>query len=315
MVGMLTLAAFVGPYFVALAAFSLLVSRSGFYWLVALGTCVLILWSPWLISEESPLLRFLASISGAMLALKVIDISVEVRSRRKVTLRDYFDFITNPFTLVRRALPNERRPPPKENLLRLLASSTSCAAAIAVLVGLFKVDWSNLPFLLEHAGKVTALMLAIDSGLAAAAAMWRLGGGTARDFMDRPFAAHTPADFWRRYNRNVQQFFWQDVFSGSRSRRAPLFAMLLVFGLSAILHELVFYAAVGRVQGYQIAFFAIQGLAATLTARVKVKGMLLVPWVAGTMTFNLLTSVVFFASIHSVTPFYSRGLPGWLQGW
>jgi hypothetical protein len=133
--------------------------------------------------------------------------------------------------------------------------------------------------------------------------------------MDRPFTARTPADFWRRYNRNVQQFFWHDVFSGRSTRRAPILAMLLVFCLSALLHELLFYAAVGRVQGYQIAFFAIQGIAATLTARVKVKGRFLVPWVAGTLTFNLLTSVVFFASIHSIAPFYSRRLPVWLQGW
>ena len=91
--------------------------------------------------------------------------------------------------------------------------------------------------------------------------------------------------------------------------------MLLVFAVSALLHELIFRAAVGRVQGYQTAFFAVQGLAAALTARVKVKGWLTIPWIAATLVFNLASSVLFFASIHAVVPFYSHGLPEWLRGW
>ncbi len=261
------------------------------------------------------MLRFLASISATMLALKVIDFSLDLRQRRPVTWREYVEFISNPFTLVRRSLANERRPSPKENLRRLVLGTITCALAIALLMILFRLDWSNVPFLVEHVGKVTTLMLTITSGLSGAAAMWRLGGGTARDFMDRPFVARTPADFWRRYNRNVQQFFWQNIFIGNRSRQAPIRTMIIVFGLSALLHELLFYPAVGRLQGYQLVFFALHGLAAASTAHVKVRGRLVVPWIAATMIFNLLTSVLFFASIHSLTPFYSRGLPAWLQGW
>ena len=158
-------------------------------------------------------------------------------------------------------------------------------------------------------------MLSITFGLAAATALWRLCGGTARDYMDTPLAARTPAEFWRRYNRNMQQFFWHDIFKTSGGRRAPIRTMVLVFALSALLHELIFLAAIGRVQGYQTAFFAVQGLAAALTARVRVKGLLAIPWIVGTLFFNLLSSVLFFASIHGVVPFYSRGLPHWLQGW
>ena len=312
---MLILTGFLAPYFVAFAAFPLLVGRIAFPWIVPFGACLLIVSSAWIIPAEFPMLRFLASISAAMLALKVIDVSLDLKKQRTVTWQEYVDFLSNPFTLVRRSLSIERRPSPKENLLGLLGGSTNCAVAIAVLIGLFRLDWSNVPFLVEHIAKVTALMLAIASGLAGAAAIWRLCGGTARDFMDRPFVARTPAEFWRRYNRNVQQFFWQNVFNGNRSLRKPIRTMILVFGLSALLHEFLFYAAVGRLQGYQIAFFAMQGIAAASTARIKVRGKLAPPWMAATMAFNLLTSVLFFASIHSVAPFYSRGLPEWLQGW
>jgi hypothetical protein len=40
-----------------------------------------------------------------------------------------------------------------------------------------------------------------------------------------------------------------------------------------------------------------------------------VPWLAATLCFNLVSSVLFFASVNGLVPFYSRGLPGWLQGW
>ena len=115
-------------------------------------------------------------------------------------------------------------------------------------------------------------MLTIISGLTALAALWRLSGGSARDYMDRPFSARTPAEFWRRYNRNMQQFFWQDIFKASGGFRAPIRTTLLVFALSALMHELIFSVAIGRVQGYQTAFFAVQGVAAALTARIKVRG-------------------------------------------
>lgn len=315
MIHLLTLAGFLTPYFVAFAAFPLLLGRIAFPRITSFGACLLVAWSPWFIPAEFPMLRFLASITAAMVTLKVIDVSLDIRQRRMVTWQEYVDFLSNPFTLVRRSLANECRPSPKENLLRLLGSSSGCVVAIALLIGLFRIDWSSFHFLVEHIAKVTALMLAITTGLTGAATLWRLGGGIARDYMDRPFVARTPAEFWRRYNRNVQQFFLQNVFNGCRSRRAPLRTMLLIFGLSALLHELIFYAAIGRVQGYQTAFFALQGLAAASTARVKVRDKLVVPWAVGTMVFNLLTSVLFFASIHGVTPFYSRGLPVWLQGW
>lgn len=312
---MLTIAGFLTPYFVAVVAYPLLVRRSAFLLIETLGACLLIVVSPWLIPAEFSMLRFLASISAAMLTLKVIDVSLDLKQQRKVTWQDYIGFLFNPFTLVRRSLSNEGRPFAQENLRGLLRASIGCTVTLFILWGLFRLDWSNVPFLVEHAGKVTALMLAIACGLSSAAAIWRLFGGTARDFMDKPFIAKTPAEFWRRYNRNVQQFFWLNVFSDKCARRRPIRTMIFVFGLSALLHEWIFLAAVGALQGYQTTFFALQGLAAASTARIKVRGKFVVPCVVGTLAFNLLTSVLFFASVHSVTPFYSQGLPVWLLGW
>ena len=304
---------FLAPYLIAVAVFPLLLRRGRSAQVAAAVACILIVATPWLIPADAALLRFLASISAAILAIKVIDAARDVQQGRAPAWRAYIDFLANPFTHVRRCLPHEPQPPQRQNLLTVLAASGACAIATALLAALFGIDWSGVPFLVEHMSKATALMLAIAYALTAGAALWRLGGGQARDFMDRPFAACTPADFWRRYNRNVHQFFLQDVFNGRRSRRAPIQTMVLVFVLSAILHEYIFLAAVGQVQGYQTAFFAMQGLAAVATARVKVRGWRRVPWTAVTLAFNMLSSVLFFASIHAVVPFYARGLPHWLS--
>ena len=312
---MLVFFGFLAPYFIAVAAFLILSKCGRLPWGILISSCLLIVMTPWFVPAGDPLLRFLASISAAVVAIKVIDFSLDVRHRSTPTWREYFDFLTNPFVLVRRCLALERRPNLHENLMSLAGGSLGCTTGLALLFGLFSVDWSSLHFLAEHVSKVVAFMLTVTSGLTAATALWRLCGGTARDYMDRPFIARTPAEFWRRYNRNMQQFFWQDIFRKHGGRRAPIRTMLIVFAVSALLHELIFSAAVGRVQGYQTAFFALQGLAAALTARVKVKGWLAIPWIAGTLVFNLASSMLFFASIHQVVPFYSQGLPEWLQGW
>jgi MBOAT, membrane-bound O-acyltransferase family len=311
---MLILAGFLAPYLVAFAAFPLLARRTVRRWIVPVGACPLIIAAPWLIPAESQMLRFLAAISAAILAMKVIDVAVEARHQRTLGWKEYVDFVTNPFTCVRRCLAQERVPPSRENLLSLLVGLAGCAGGVALLLGLFTVDWLRWGFLVEHVSKVLALMLAISCGLSAAAAAWRMTGGVARDFMNKPFAATTPAEFWRRYNRNVQQFFWQDIFKNSGARRAPVLMMLAVFALSALLHEFIFFTAIGRVQGYQTAFFMLQGLAAVMTARVKVRGWPAAPCIAATLIFNLVSSVLFFASLHAVVPFYSQELPAWLRG-
>jgi hypothetical protein len=113
----------------------------------------------------------------------------------------------------------------------------------------------------------------------------------------------------------MHQFFLKDVLVSAGGLRHPARATLVVFGLSALIHEYLFSIAIGRVQGYQTAFFLLQGFAVAATARVKARGRTAVPWVAATLGFNLVSSVLFFASVNGLVPFYSRELPAWLAGW
>jgi hypothetical protein len=282
---------------------------------VFLAVCCSVLLFPLLVPLDRHLLRFFASLAAITVVVKLYDLHLESLSGSRPSLGPFASFLGNPFSLVRRRLAEETRPTARADLLRLCRGALGLAAGIGLLIGLFRVDWEGYPFLVEHAGKVAAFYVAVLSGLDTGAALWRLSGGWARDYMANPFAARTPADFWRRYNRPMQQFFWEDVFKPAGGLRAPLRTTLMVFVASAALHEYVFGIALGRVQGYQTAFFLLQGVAVAATARVKVRGWKAAPWVAGTLGFNLASSVLFFASINSLVPFYSRGLPVWLGGW
>jgi hypothetical protein len=209
----------------------------------------------------------------------------------------------------------EPRPSVRTDLVRLAGQAVGLVAGIFLLRALFGIDWDGYPFLVEHGSKVVAFFLAVFSGLALAAALWRLLGGMARDYMANPLAASTPGEFWRRYNRNMHQFFLKDVFVSAGGLRAPVRATLLVFILSAVIHEYLFSIAIGRVQGYQTAFFLIQGVAVAATARIKGSGRGAILWIVATLAFNLVTSVLFFASMNELVPFYAHGLPAWLRGW
>lgn len=306
--------AIVVPYLLAILCFPLVVRKGWPGQLALIALCLPIAMSPCLVPAGKPLPRFIAAAIAVVIVVKLFDVRHEARRGTEPNWSTFVTFLVNPFVHVRRCLPMEPRPSARTDLIRLAGATIGLVAGIVLLRALFGVDWDGRSFLAEHGSKVVAFLLAVFSGLAVAAALWRLLGGMARDYMDNPLAARTPADFWRRYNRNMYQFFWKDVFVSAGGLRAPVRATLIVFVLSAMMHEYIFSIAIGRVQGYQTAFFLLQGVAVAATASIKVRGRGAVLWVAATLAFNLVTSVLFFASMHELVPFYAHGLPAWLGG-
>jgi hypothetical protein len=278
--------------------------------LVLVVVCLAILLTPLLMSPDRSIARVLASICAVALCAKAYDAHVGLDRGFRPNFWSYVVYLPNPATLVLRKLDREPRPSRSENLARLAQQGLGFLAGAMTFVGAFQVDWRRWPFMVEHCAKVVAFFLMLVPGTLAATAFWKLVGGRARELMDRPFAARTPADFWKRYNRPAQQFFYEDVFKPLGGRRLPVRATLATFLISGIIHEYVFDIVVDRVQGYQMAFFLIQGIAVAATIRVKPTGTAVIPWVAGTFAFNLATSVVFFASVGEVLPFYARRATG-----
>jgi hypothetical protein len=259
--------------------------------------------------------RFLASVCSLLIWMKTYDLHVDARQAAGPGWRQLLAFLPNWGSMVLRKLEAEPRPPRRENLIRLAIALTGSGAGAAILRWLFQLDWSARSFAIEHGAKAVGLFVMLTPASWVATSAWRLARGKTKNFMNAPLLARTPADFWRRYNRPVQQFFFEDIFKRIGGVRSPVRATLLTFTISGLVHEYVFGIATGRVRGYQMIFFLIHGCAVAATLRVKPRGWQVVPWISGTFAFNLASSILFFANLNDVVPFYSRGLPHWLQLW
>ena len=108
-------------------------------------------------------------------------------------------------------------------------------------------------------------------------------------------------------------FFDEDVFLRVGGRKSPFRATMVAFAFSALLHEYLFAVPLGRVEGFQIAFFLIQGLVVAATRKLRPVGAWAVVGVGVTLAFNMATGLLFFASVGGVLPFYAEGRPWWLR--
>ena len=277
--------------------------------LVALATIVAL--APWMISPEERIARYSAAFVSVVLLFKMWDVHIGAYHAPPPSLRRFLKFLPNFFSLVLRRQGLESQPTPRKNRTNFGRGLVTGLTALAVLFVLLSVDWSSVPFLLEHVLKASAFFVFMAASFDVAAALTRAAGEYTLDPSDRPLLARTPAEFWRLYNRYVGEFLREDVFRPMGGRRRPLMATLVAFAVSGIVHEYMFTVAHGRVQGYQLAFFSLQGVATVLTLRMKPSASL---GVAGTFAFNALTSIFFFASFEGVVSFYDGGLPEWLWG-
>lgn len=278
-------------------------ARTGVLTLAGAGIAI----SPVLLPSTSPRLRLLVAFSAVWLLCKLYDLHVGAARGMRPDWATFARYLPNPFWIV-------CRKPPAGTLSRGAAWSALARRALGFMAAMvpagivFGWDWRGVPFLAEHAAKALTLYAFLAGFYWTLAAVYRLLGQPVLDPIDRPLLAHSPADFWRRWNRPAQQFFREDLYTPLGGRRAPIRALLLTFLVSAVVHEYLFDVAVGRVTGYQTMFFLIQGIAAALTPRVPRTATT----IALTFAFNLTTSVLFFASVAAVLPLYDNALPPWL---
>jgi len=265
-----------------------------------------ILLAPLVIPPGDRLARFLGAVLAVVLAVKLFDLHLGAIRDRRPDFPTMFAFLVNLTSVVERRLAAEPRHSRAEDLRRLGAMLAATAPGIVACWWAWHTGWRGLPFAAEYAFKTAAFFLVVFPGGAAGAALWRLLGQPAREPMADPLAADSPADFWRRYNRIGGQFFHEDVFKPLKGIRRPIRGTLATFAVSGLLHEYLFVIAAGRVQGYQMAFFLLQGVAVVATLRVRPRGPAKILGIAATLAFNLATARLFFASFDEIWPFYER---------
>lgn len=260
--------------------------------------------SPLLIAGRGRLPRLAVMMLVVTVGVRLWDSHAGTWATMRPKLLTYVACLLNPFALAMRQVLAERKPDRRQDASRFVAGLVAGVVTIAIMVRVFLVEWRSYPFILEHCAKVVSLFLMIQflpNGLAAG---YRLAGLPATDFAGNFFLAPTPAEFWRRYNRPVSQFFWEYLFKPAGGLRHPIRATAVIFAFSAVLHEYVFDVPAGRILGYQLVFFALHGIASLTTLRARPSGWIRGSCIILTFAFNLATARIFFASVNAVIPFY-----------
>ena len=271
-------------------------------WLVCSGVIVL---SPCWVPADARALRFVDCVVAVTLLWKVYDAYREPALAMGRGVGGWVAYLPNWFWFVLRRVPRARSA--RRDWLRVAVDAPLMVAAVALCVGLLRLNWSGVPFALEHTAKVLAFAAAtMLVGRTSARASTGDGSARRRTRSTILSTARTPADFWRRWNRPFRDFFDEYVFRPAGGVRRPVFATLMVFAVSGLVHEYVFGVATGRVQGWQMLFFMVQGCAVAATLRVRPTGRAAALWWAGTLAFNLVTALLFFRSVDGVIAFYRR---------
>lgn len=258
---------------------------------------------PALVPAEGKPLRLVAALVTICTLVKLYDVFRTPIMTRQTPLIGYLIAFCNPAWLVWR-----RAPPgiPESQDVRWIAAGVPLAILLLILLdAVFRTDWTNRPFLLEHLAKVP--LLVAETALLAniAAAVWRSLGGRGLIPMRNLLTARTPGEFWQRWNIPAQQFFHEYVFLALGGRRGWTRGVLATFLISGLIHEYVLGIAAGRVLGSQMAFFALQGIAVVVWRRPWAPFQMAIFSVPLALAFQIASAALFFSGVNAVVPFYS----------
>lgn len=264
-----------------------------------------VLGSPLIVPPTAQLSRCIATLGSITISVKLYDHFCNAEAGFIPGRWLYFTSLIHPFALVLRRVMREKPPPPRAEIRQILVCFTAGIGAVALIAGVFCIDWRHYPFIAEHCAKAISVFLMVQFLPNAVAPVFRLLRIPATNFAGPFFLARTPAEFWRFYNRPASQFFHEYVFKPAGGAANPLKATYLTFLISGIVHEYAFDIAAPHVMGWQMLFFTLQGLAATATIRLRPRGWRAILATLLTFVFNLATVYVFLICVNAVLPFYA----------
>ncbi len=263
------------------------------------------------LTHEPPLgVKIAFTMYCPLIASKLLNLYMDAEHWRTQPLIRWVAFVPSPFVLNHRRYLSEKPRPRATNIRLLLRGMLQIVAGVLLFRWALGADISRHGFWIDHTVKVFAVYLfALDGAWVLLSGALGLMGMHVMSYSIHPIVARTPADFWRRYNREAGRFLFEDVYKPLRDRAPLRRAIFVTFLVNGLYHEYLAALLIGSVTGYQVAFFSLNGLAVAATHRHHPRGGWRFMAVAATILFLLTSSVFFFANVDRVAPgwFYSRG--------
>jgi hypothetical protein len=305
------------PYFHAITILSAACFLSGVAWptlrlapraraaiLIVLGSAIFAL--PVLVRLPELVPRAIATLVTPLFAAALLDLHVGAASWRRQGFGTWLRFLLVAVILVHRRYAAEPPRPARESARWLLRGLVQIAMGLALLVWAHRTQLGTLSVWLDHlVVAVAAYLVAFDGLFVFMTGALRLLGLHVIDQSRHPILARTPADFWRRYNREAGMYLYENVFKPVGGLRSPVRGIAVVFLINGLYHEYLFTAMTGAWCGYLLLFFAVHAVAVAATSRWRPRGAVAVLSAIGTQLFLLVTSALFFAAADRIFPVYS----------
>jgi hypothetical protein len=282
---------------------------------IVVGSMIVCALSALIIPPDQKVFRGAVVIVGVITAIRVYSYWREKGGGGSL---DYLRFLSigmlRPHLVYSRHLNSQPRAIPRE------VARIGVAVAIAVIAWMTTMSLllvqAKQSWLANHLILLAGFVVIMQSFGQASLGLWRLlGMRVKRPVADNILLSRTPADFWRRWSWPIHLWLYRYVYEPCGGRRRHVRAVLLVFLVSGLLHEVLAAVAIGRVTGHQTLYFitsAIGVLASPLLVRLARFGLTgEIVMRAVTILFLAATASLMFASFDMVLPIYRKHI--WLN--
>ena len=143
-----------------------------------------------------------------------------------------------------------------QELLRLLAGGAVMAGSLLAALHLLRPQG----WLWNHAVLVSGFGVFMQALGQVLFGVWTLLGFRAKPLADGILFSKTPAEFWRRWSWPIHLWFYRYIYAPMGGHRSRAAAVLAVFLINGLFHELLFGIAIRRITGHQMIFFTLSAI-------------------------------------------------------
>ncbi|MCP4363691.1 MAG: hypothetical protein GY800_00075 [Planctomycetes bacterium] len=223
-------------------------------------------------------------------------------------------------TNVTKCLPRGTCTLPTSVILRNALTGTACGLLATALLALnWNLAWWKVSPVVDYITLGLEYYLLLMFVTTMLIAVYRLLGYEVAEFFKAPLYAMSPFEFWRRWNKPMQEWLVYNVFRvfgrvSGRKRFAT--GVFLSFVASGLLHEYAVSLASCTINGFMLTYFMIQSFACLLSIRLHrrppqflgslanytgAKGLKIAQW-ALTMACLAIPGIFFIYNLKKVFP-------------